>query len=297
MSRYRHLNPTAAQQADLSGEERVRIVRAGGWLSLPHAETALRKFDELLTWPDVTRMPCYLLVGPSYSGKTSILERFVARHPPDLDPTQEVTGARVVLVDAPPRPALSDFYSRGLDALMTRYKPTAPAHEKYSQIKRLFGHMGVRVLVIDEIHHLIAGSQNRQREFRNALKSLGNEAKVSIVASGIEDAYNAFNSDPQMSSRFVPIEMPLWPLAPELGALMSTLERRMPLRKASGLYEPELMTAIHARSESTLGDICDLVNAAAVDAIRSGSECITMTLLGKLDWVPPSKRKAYRRRT
>jgi hypothetical protein len=28
-------------------------------------------------------------------------------------------------------------------------------------------------------------------DFRNALKSLGNETKVVIVAAGIEDAYNA----------------------------------------------------------------------------------------------------------
>jgi hypothetical protein len=55
------------------------------------------------------------------------------------------------------------------------------------------------------------------------------------------------------------------------------------------------MLAIHARSESSLGDICDLVKEAAIDAIRSGEECITEKQLAKLDWVPPSKRKMYRR--
>lgn len=117
------------------------------------------------------------------------------------------------------------------------------------------------------------------------------------MASGIEDAYNAFNADPQMSSRFVPIEMPIWPLSRQLAGLMSELEKRMPLRKLSGLYEPELMTALHARSESMLGDICDLVKEAGVDAIRSGTECITIERLKRLDWVPPSKRKHFRRRT
>ncbi len=150
---------------------------------LEHADATLKKLEELLDWPQVTRMPCYLLVGPSYSGKTSILEHFVRRHPPDLDPLQEVTRYPVVMIDAPPKPDLSDFYSRILDALMTAYKPTAPVHAKYSQVKHLFGQLGVKVLVIDEIHHLIAGSLNRQREFRNALKSLSNEAKISIVAA------------------------------------------------------------------------------------------------------------------
>lgn len=294
-SKYPHLNALGRQQAELPDDDRVRIIRAGGWLPLEHAETTLAKLKELLEWPQVTRMPCYLLVGASYSGKTSILEHFVRRHPPDLDPVQEVTSYPVVMIDAPPKPDLSDFYSRILDALMTAYKPTAPVHAKYSQVKHLFEQLSVKVLVVDEIHHLIAGSLNRQREFRNALKSLSNEAKISIVASGIEDAYTAFNADPQMSSRFVPIELPTWPLSLRLAGLMSELEQRTPLRKLSGLYEPELMTALHARSESMLGDICDLVKEASVDAIRSGTECVTIERLKRLDWVPPSKRKHYRR--
>lgn len=292
---FAHLRPQARDALALSDDERIRFIRAGAWLPLEHAKAALARFEELLTYPKVTRVPCYLLVGPSYSGKTSILERFMELHPPDLDPTQEVTICPVLMVDAPPKPDIADFYSRILDALMSPYKPTAPAYEKYSQVKRLFRQMDVRVLIIDEIHHLIAGSQNRQREFRNALKSLSNETKVSIVASGIEEAYNAFNADPQMSSRFVPIEMPRWSPSAELGALLMTLERRSPLHKPSHLHATDLMLAIHSRSESMLGDICDLVKEAAVAAIRSGEECITVDQITRLEWVPPSKRKMYRR--
>jgi len=156
--------------------------------------------------------------------------------------------------------------------------------------------MDVRILIIDEIHHLIAGGLTKQREFRNALKSLSNEAKISIVASGIEEAYNAFNADPQMSSRFVPIEMPSWIPGRQLGTLLKTLEHRTPLRQPSGLHRPEMMQAIYMKSESTLGDIFDLVKTAAVDAIRSGKEAITELQLTELDWVPPSKRRTYTRR-
>lgn len=290
-----HLHAKARELVHLPDADRIRHIRAGAWLPLEHAKGALDRFEELLSYPRVTRVPCYLLVGPSYSGKTSILERFMELHPPDLDPSQEVTICPVLMVDAPPKPDIADFYSRILDALMTPYKPTAPAYEKYSQVKRLFRQMDVKVLIIDEIHHLIAGSPNRQREFRNALKSLSNETKVSIVASGIEEAYNAFNADSQMSSRFVPIEMPRWSPGRELGTLLMTLERRSPLRRASHLHAPELMMAIHARSESMLGDICDLVKEAAVDAIRTGKECISVEQIARLEWVPPSKRKMYRR--
>lgn len=70
---------------------------------------------------------------------------------------------------------------------MAPYKPTASSHEKYAQVKRLFRELRVKMLIVDEIHHLIAGSLNRQREFRNAIKSLSNETKVSLVVLGIEE--------------------------------------------------------------------------------------------------------------
>lgn len=236
-----------------------------------------------------------LLVAPSFKGKTSILQRFMAMHPPDLDPTGEVTICPVVMVEAPPKPDISDFYTRILDALMTPYKPTASVRERYSQIKRLFRQMDVRMLIVDEIHHLIAGSLNRQQEFRNALKSLGNETMVTIVATGIEDAYNAFNTDPQMPSRFTPEDLPLWRANNEFCSILTTLELRAPLRLPSNLKQPQMMLAIHTRCEGTLGDMCDLVKELTVDAIRSKAERITLDRIGTLPWVPPSKRKQFRR--
>lgn len=292
---YPHLNDAARELLNKSDAQRIAAIREGTWLGYKDAKRILEKMEDLLTYPRITRMPNLLLVAPSFNGKTSILERFLSKHAPDLDPTGEVTIFPVVMVEAPPKPDISDFYTRILDVLMTPYKPTASVSEKYSQIKRLFRQMEVRMLIIDEIHHLIAGSVNRQQEFRNALKSLGNETKVVIVAAGIEDAYNAFNTDPQMSSRFTPEELPTWKANNEFGSLLATLELRMPLKLPSHLKSAETMLAIYNRSEGTLGDMCDLVKELAVDAIRSKVERITRERVKAFQWVPPSKRKQYRR--
>jgi hypothetical protein len=292
---YAHLRSDAREALALSDADRIRLIRAGTWIPLDYVKDVLQQLEDLLAHPRVTRMPCMLLVGAPFSGKTSLLEHFRDQHPPDLNPDSQTTTCEVLMIEAPPKPDISDFYSSILDALMAPYKPTAPAHEKRSQVKRLFTQLSVKVLIVDEIHHLIAGSLNRQREFRNALKSLGNETKVSIVAAGIDEAYNAFNADAQMSSRFKPYDLPLWAVGQKLGTLLTNLERRTPLKRASGLHMPGMMTAIHSRAESSLGDICDLVKEAAVKAIRSGEERITLELLDDLNWVPPSRRKGYRR--
>jgi hypothetical protein len=292
---YSHLNEAASALVERSDDERIYAIRESSWLGYKDAKRILARMEELLNYPRITRMPNMLLVAPSFNGKTSILRRFVSQHLPDLDAANEVTICPVVMVEAPPKPDITDFYTRILDTLMTPYKPTASVPEKYSQIKRLFRQMNVRMLIVDEIHHLIAGSLNRQQEFRNALKSLGNETMVSMVAAGIEDAYNAFNTDPQMSSRFTPEDLPLWKANIEFGSLLATLELRMPLKLPSNLKDPATMLAIHTRSEGTLGDMCDLVKELAVDAIRSKTERITLDQVNALRWVPPSKRKQYKR--
>lgn len=292
---YPHLNEAASDLIERTDDQRIYAIREGSWLGYKDAKRILARMEELLAYPRITRMPNILLVAPSFNGKTSILKRFVSQHLPDLDPTNEITICPVVMVEAPPKPDISDFYTRILDALMAPYKPTASVQEKYSQIKRLFRQMEVRMLIVDEIHHLIAGSLNRQQEFRNALKSLGNETMVSMVTAGIEDAYNAFNTDPQMSSRFTPEELPLWRANNEFGSMLATLELRMPLKLPSNLKEPATMLAIHTRSEGTFGDMCDLVKELAVDAIRSGTEQITLEQVNAMKWVPPSKRKQFRR--
>ncbi len=292
---YLHLNDAARALIGASDADRIKSIQAGTWLGYNRAKEILARMETLLEYPRITRMPNMLIVAPSFNGKTSILERFMNLHPVDLDATAEITTCPVLMVESPPTPDVSAFYTRILDALMAPHKPTAAPQEKNSQIKVLFRQMGVKMLIIDEIHHLIAGSMNKQRDFRNALKSLGNETKIVIVAAGIEDAYNAFNTDPQMSSRFTPEVLPMWKADVNFGTLLATLEKRTPIKKASNLKSPEKMQAIHDRSEGTLGDMCDLFKELAIDAIRTGVEEISLKQINTLGWLPPSKRKVQQR--
>lgn len=292
---YSHLSNIGKALIHATDQERIRAIRAGSWINYPSARDILTWMEELLDYPRITRMPNLLLVAPPFNGKTSLLEHFIDKHPPDLDPLLEVTTCPVVMVESPESPNVSALYSRILDKLMAPYKPGASPQEKDSQVKYLFSRMGVKMLIIDEINNLIAGSSNKQRAFRNALKGLGNETKVVIVAAGTEDAYNAFNQDPQMSSRFTPKELPLWKAGRLLAQLLHTLEERTPLKRASNLRDPAKMQELHFRSEGALGDICDLFKELAVDAIRQKTEEITLESIRALPWVPPSKRKQYRR--
>jgi hypothetical protein len=264
-------------------------------LGYKEAKRILAIMEDLLSYPSNPRMPNLLLVAPSHNGKTSILKRFEELHPINHDPDGQVTICPVVMIQSPPKPDLKEFYSYILNALFAPYRPAASPAELRAQVVTLFRQMGVRMLMIDEIQHLIAGGLISQRVFRNALKGLGNETGIVMVAAGVEDAYNAFNTDPQLSSRFMPEELPIWKPDKEFGSLLATLELRYPLKHPSNLKAPTSMLAIHTRSEGTLGDACHLVRELAVDAIRRKVEQITLDRINSLPWAPPSKRKLFKR--
>lgn len=66
-----------------------------------------------------------------------------------------------------------------------------------------------QVLVIDEVHQLLAGSAREQRLSLNLIKSISNDLRISIVAVGTGDGH-AIETDSQIRRRFDPFALPRW---------------------------------------------------------------------------------------
>ena len=73
---------------------------------------------------------------------------------------------------------------------------------------RLLRAAGVRVLVIDELHNVLAGRGDVRREFLNLIRFLGNELRIPLVGVGTREAYLAIRSDDQLENRFEPFTLP-----------------------------------------------------------------------------------------
>lgn len=289
-----HLNATALGLLSKSNEDRIREIQTGTWIPYTRALEVLEHMDELFRYPRVDRMPHMLLVGSSNNGKTKILKRFLSQHPADPNPKGDFSIIPVVFVEAPSSPDIGDLYTRIFRAINHPFSSRATVKEKEGSLYRVLEKVQTKVLLIDEIQHLIAGGQSKQREFRNSIKGLGNELKISIVCAGIEDALNAFNTDLQLSNRFEPEILEKWKLDDEFAKLLATMERRTPLKNPSRLTSPELAQRILFMSEGILGEIDEVIKRSAILAIKNGTECITMDTLSKIRWTQPSKRKASR---
>src|SRR5260370_2397129 len=289
---YPHLLPQIRALADAPAEMRIRRIRTDRWIGYARAEAALAAMEDLLTFPKRTRMPNLLLVGPSNNGKTMIVEKFRREHVrgAEADVREGAIAVPVLKVQMPPAPDERRFFSAVLEALGAPDRSNDRLAAKQDMAMRMLRATSVRLLVIDEVHNILSGSRDQQRRFLNLLRWLGNELQVPLVAVGTSDALRAIQSDDQLANRFTPFGLPPWRFDAEYLRMLNTLEAMLPLRGPSGLEEPAFAQKILTAAQGILGEVVNLVTAAAVAAVVSGAERIRIGPIEDIGFIPPTER-------
>ncbi len=287
-----HLDPAARELAKQADDIRVQRVLADRWIGYSRAEDAIKKFEWLLRHPKRLRMPNLLLVGPTNNGKTMITERVRRSHgrAKSADPGLDIMP--VLRMQTPNTADARRFYNAILMALGAPGRPTDALAKKEQQVLHLLRKTGVKLLIIDEIHNILAGSSPQLGQMLNLLRYLGNELQIPLAAVGVKEALQVIQSDDQLANRFEPFPLPRWQYDDDLCSLLDGFERVLPLRKASGLANPVFAQRVHAMSEGILGEIVTLVTRCGEMAVLSGAERIDVSMLDRVDFLAPSQRRA-----
>src|SRR5436305_10033546 len=183
-----HLDETAKAWLTLDDEERINEIYGERWIGYGKAKDIVVKLNRLMHYPKKKRMPNLLIVGDTNNGKTMIVNQFKKLHPDDENPDGDAKIIPVIIVQAPPTADEGRFYSRILTKLKAPFRDSDTAGSKYIQVVRICEQVGLRVLIIDEIHDIIAGSRANQRVFRSAIRQLGNDLQIPIIGVGTRKA-------------------------------------------------------------------------------------------------------------
>ena len=284
-----HLQPEARRAARLPDSERIQRIRAGRWIGYTRAVEALERLEALYGWPAKQRMPNLLLIGPTNNGKSMIIEKFRRRHPPVSGVDAEQIP--VLVVQMPSEPSVTRFYAALLAAVGAPLRPRQRVAELERLALTLLRRVEVRVLVIDELHNVLAGRDASRREFLNLLRFLGNELQVPLVGVGTREAYLAVRSDDQLENRVEPFGLPLWVEGDQTASLLASFASSFPLRRPSPIAAPDMARYLVARSEGTIGELARLLTEAAVAAVDSGEEAINHRTLTLADYAGPTERR------
>ena len=266
-----------ATSPDLEREERVELILRDRWVSYPQGTVALNRLTELLRGARRTRMPSLLVFGEPDIGKTTVIRKFMRDREHLFDEGSGRKTAEVVAVEAPPVADEARLYGAILDAIgapVPRGGIVDLECATYGQLARL----KTRLVVLDETNNLVIGSAGAQRRTLAALRRMSNQLAVSFAFFGTAEALNAIMSDPQVEGRSQPFRLTRMPNGTDYAAIVRAVVAYLPLRRSSAC-EDELVQVMHELTAGSPGKTFRLLNAAAVRAIDTGAEQITVDLL------------------
>lgn len=289
---YNHLSEQARLLLTQNKEERIDFIRRKRWIKYTRASAALETLDDIFTEPRSHRMSNCLLVADTFNGKTTIVNRFLSLHPSSDNSEGEYAVCPVIIVHSPPTPDEGRFYSAILDKLNAPFSPNAKPEAKLKIIEDIIEKAQIKMMIIEEIHNIIAGPSKKHRQFLNALRYLCNVPRINIVATGTMEAYSAMQVDAQLANRFEPFELPRWKNDEAYLKMLASFEKRFPLRNPSNLEKNQsLAQTIHIASEGLLGEIVRILEKMAIRAVKSGEDSMTETTFRNISYIPPSKRR------
>lgn len=273
-----------------SDEERIKYIIKDRWINYPLAQEIINTMEKLKTYEkNKSRVTSILLVGSSNNGKTSLLNEFMRRNPwydyhsenPDKLTKEffdkySATGIPALYILAPSEPSETRLYSNILNSIFAPFKERDTISRKQYLVEYYLDLLNVDMLIIDEIHNILSGSIAKQKQILNAIKNLSNHLRIPIVLSGTKDALRAVSTDAQISSRFRPIYLKKWKMNKEFISLLATFLTTLPLKKESKILTPNTAMEILEISDGYIGDIVGLLKHAAIYAIESGSESISL---------------------
>ena len=282
-----HLDEATRDLLNLSDEQRIACIDRDLWIGNGRAKEAHSRLDRVLCSQRRMRPDNLLIVGASNNGKTAIARRFQSRHTRPEDPDADHATIPVTLIQAPNGPRIPPLLSAVLQALGREPGRRASTAQLRSETYRAMADVGLRLLLIDDLHNVRgAGIGSLLVELRN----LGSVTGVSLGCFATKEIAYVLRQDEQLANRFEPLTLPRWQFEDiEYAKLLATFERQLPLWRPSQLTEPDLAQHILLAANGLVGGIAGLLRQAAVEAIRTGLERIDRSTLSRAGAPSPER--------
>jgi len=180
-----HLQDAYKSTALLSDSERIAWIRQERWIQYARAERILCRLADLVDYPPRDRMPSLVIYGTTGMGKTRIIQKFLRDHRSSFDEARGKTRLPVVSIQMPPSPIPRDLYEEILIGMGGVLSQGNSATTLRHRIRVLARQLEVRMLVIDEIHSILAGTFREQRILLNSIRFLANDLHIPLVCVGL----------------------------------------------------------------------------------------------------------------
>lgn len=271
-------------------DPRVDRIERDFWFGYSNAKYALDKVEYFINKPKRNRPLNLAIIAPTNNGKSMILDRVERLHPAVNEPENWKIERPVVSIQQVNTPDETRFYNAILSALGLPVRPNEKPENKLETIVTVLTKLNTKLLIVDEFHKMLTGSQLKQRTLINGMRTLSSRLKIPFLIAGTNEVKAALGADPEMRNRFEFITLPPWKDGEELDRLLNSFKKVAALSNEYDLTTDKVVRKILAMTDGMIGEIVNLLRAVAVNAIVTGQEEITLDSFGKVKWEIPSAR-------
>lgn len=226
----------------------------------PQVKIAQERLEDLFAYDcDGEEPECLVIIGDTGTGKTTLLEHFVASKPRVERP--EFTEVQVLYVEVPAKCSVRMLAAIMLRALGSPFWNRGDEVDRTDQLGTLLKGCKVRMIIIDEVNHLAdRGAEKSHYHVGDWIKQLIRSSGLPVVLAGTPAAAILWDTNEQLADRFRE-QIVLQPLSMEgnrLRELRSVLGSFLGLM--SGLTCLDLTEEEHAKSMAfaTAGRLRDI---------------------------------------
>jgi hypothetical protein len=278
-----HLDKPTRKLLAASAKVRIRHIQKDRFIPTRAIQSVLELVDSFVTRPVSIRPRCLALVGEAGSGKSTLMEEIERRYRQSgesgstlvayctLDPHPDVRVSQRTLLTA-----------LGVPRAVSLFQPRVNGDDL---IRRALHELGTRLVIFDEALHLSNLDRSARALVWDWIKWVSTANRVSVVCAGIPGFEQTILQEPQLQTRFQIIRLPRWTPGPAFAQFLTAYERSLPLQRPSALHTQAMQEAL--LRESALGQgavgithgIKQVIESAAIAAIQTGAERVTLSLL------------------
>lgn len=287
---FEHLAPEAHAALAQGKEARLAFIKLRHWFDYPRATQILERLDELVTHPDVSRMPCLMVVGSSNNGKTSIAKVFVAKYPSVTDAEKAIVKMPVLFIASLTDPSPFSLFTEIISLMGLPYSSTKDVLKLKIRVYALLKELGVRVLVVDELNTILPLTNAKRAAFLAELRSLSVKAGISVVCFTTTAGARTASHDEAFTNRFPIMDLPVWELSDIWREMVRDHEGYLPFPQPSNLSSSSFSQTLLIKADYRLGEMADLLEAMSSYAIKNNLPKLTTEVIKDCGWIPPQDR-------
>ena len=279
---YNHLDTQTGATLNWSVDDRIRYNWNDWWVPYPAGDQAVGRIVAAMKRPKVTRPRGIVLEAPAGNGKTSVLKKVSQMIPAQSLPDVEVKPTLYVMTPA----SAGDGRIVGAILYALGYTNDWDKGSADLRLRRTMNALQackVDLLMFDEFHNLLDGGKKTFESLRR-LKNISNDLGRPIVIAGTEKTSNVLKYDPQFTTRFDRVRLPLWEYNKALATMIYGVQSKLSLREDSRLYTDDKLRLIFDLSKfidsdrrkrpGILDNMVRLVKTASEAVLLSGREAI-----------------------